>query len=96
MGGAAVLSGATAESPVLGAVVIVFGVLGLVLGVWFFTGASWGWMLGVIVYVLSVPLGMVEALSGGQEMIGGAVRAVVGLVIIYYLTRPHLRAFFRK
>ena len=42
------------------------------------------------------PGGIVEIISGGQETIGGVVRVVVGLIVIYYLTRPHVKVFFGK
>jgi uncharacterized membrane protein (DUF2068 family) len=96
LGGGLVLSGATSVSPLFGTVVVVFGVLGPILGVGFFIGASWAWVLGLVVYVLSIPLGIAEVLSTGQAIVGGVIRLVVGLVIIYYLTRPRVKAFFRK
>ncbi len=56
LGGAQALSAASTESLVLGAVVVVFGILGLALGVGFLGGRRWAWTIGVIVYILSLPL----------------------------------------
>ncbi len=50
----------------------------------------------VLTYVLSLPLGVWEITLGGTGSFGGAVRVVVGLLILYYLTRPHVKAFFGK
>ena len=78
-------------------IVIIFGVLGLLLGAGFFTGAKWAWMADVIIYILSIGLGIAEILYGGQVgLIGGIVRTIAGIVIPIYLTRPKSKAFFSK
>jgi uncharacterized membrane protein (DUF2068 family) len=96
LGGFAAVSGFASEPLALGVVVVVFGVLGIVLGVGFLRGYPWAWKLGLIVYVLSLPLGAFEVTLGGSGSVGGVIRVVVGLAIIYYLMRPHVKAFFRK
>ena len=50
----------------------------------------------MLIYVLSLPLGAAEVILGGTGSFGGVVRVVVGLLILYYLTRPHVKAFFGK
>ncbi len=96
LGGFASVSGFASEPLALGVVVIVFGILGLALGVGFLRGYPWAWGLGLVVYVLSLPLGASEVTLGGSGSVGGVIRVVVGLAIIYYLMRPHVKAFFRK
>ena len=96
LGGAMVLSGSTPEPLWLGYVVIIFAVLGLALGYGFFQGRSWAWMAGLIIYILSVPLGVYEISLGGAGIIGGIIRVVVGLIVVYYLMRPQVKAFFGR
>jgi hypothetical protein len=94
LGAFAAISGA--EPFILGVVVLIFAALGLALGAGFLRGMGWAWSLGVLIYVLSLPLGAWEITLGGTGSFGGVVRVVVGLLIIYYLTRPHVKAFFGK
>jgi len=78
-------------------IVIIFGVLGLALGAGFHTGARWAWMAGIIIYIISIGLGVAEILYGGSVgLIGGIIRTIAGVVIPIYLTRPKPISFFGK
>ena len=82
---------------VLAIIVIIFGILGLTLGAGFFTGARWPWMAGIIIYVISIGLGISEIVYGGNVgFIGGIIRTIAGIVIPVYLTRPSPKSFFGK
>lgn len=96
VGGATALSGMAPEPPILGVIVIVFAIFGLLLGYGFLTGKGWAWTIGVLIYVLSIPLGLAEIALGGTGSFGGAVRVVIGILILYYLTRRHVKIFFGK
>ena len=96
-GGASVLAGTASGPFALAIVVIVFGILGLALGAGFFTGAKWAWMAGIIIYIISIGLGIAEILYGGNVgLIGGIIRTIAGIVIPVYLTRPGPKSFFGK
>ena len=96
-GGAMVLSGSASGPLALAYVVILFGILGLALGAGFFTGAKRAWMAGIIIYILSIGLGIAEVLYGGSVGgIGGVIRVIAGVVIPIYLTRKNPKAFFGK
>jgi hypothetical protein len=96
-GGASRLAGMGTGPIALAYVVIIFGILGLALGAGFFTGAKWAWMAGVMIYVISIGLGIAEIIYGGQVgLIGGIIRTIAGIVIPIYLTRPNPRGFFGK
>jgi hypothetical protein len=96
-GGASVLSGMATGPIALAYIVIVFGNLGLALGAGFFTGAKWAWMAGIIIYIVSIGLGIAEIVYGGQVgLIGGVIRTIAGIVIPIYLTRPKPKGFFGK
>ena len=63
----------------------------------FFTGAKWAWIAGIIIYVISIGLGIAEVLYGGSVGgVGGIIRVLAGLVIPIYLTRKGPKAFFGK
>jgi hypothetical protein len=96
-GGASRLAGMGTGPIALAYVVIVFGILGLALGAGFFTGAKWAWMAGIVIYIISIGLGIAEILYGGQVgLIGGIIRTIAGVVIPIYLTRPKPKSFFGK
>jgi hypothetical protein len=96
-GGGSVLAGMASGPFALAIIVIIFGILGLALGAGFFTGAKWAWMAGVIIYVISIGLGIAEIIYGGQVgLIGGIIRTVAGIVIPVYLTRPGPKSFFGR
>jgi hypothetical protein len=96
-GGASVLAGMASGPFSLAIIVIIFGILGLSLGTGFFTGAKWAWMAGIIIYIISIGLGIAEIIYGGPVgLIGGIIRTIAGIVIPIYLTRPKPKAFFGK
>jgi hypothetical protein len=79
---------------VIGGVVLFFSLIWLATGVGFLHGRGWSWTLGVIFSILSL-LGAIGALTIG--LITGGVGGVIfwGLML-YYLTRVHVKAFFGK
>jgi|SRR6267378_7549380 len=94
----------------LGTVVIAFGVLEIVYGVGFLDGKGWSWTLGMGVAVVSLAssIGAIElsATAGPAELYASAVilfipfiaiiPIITSSVTIFFLTRPHVKAFFGK
>jgi len=96
-GAASVFSGNATGPTWLAIVVVIFGILGLALGVGFYTGAHWAWMEGIVIYIISIVLGILEILYGGSVGgIGGIIRIIAGTVIPLYLTRAGPRSFFGR
>src|SRR6266480_4324566 len=68
-------------------IVVIFGILGLALGAGFFTGAKWAWMAGIIIYIISIGLGIAEILYGGNVgLIGGIIRTIAEIVLFAVLS----------
>src|SRR5438132_8806940 len=96
-GAASIFSGNATGPTWLAIVVVFFGILGLSLGVGFYTGTRWAWMGGIVIYIVSILLGILEILYGGTVGgIGGVIRMVAGIVIPLYLTRAGPKSFFGK
>jgi len=96
-GTASAFSGNATGPTWLAIVVTIFGILGLTLGVGFYTGARWAWMGGIVIYIVSILLGILEILYGGTVGgVGGVIRIVAGIIIPLYLTRPGPKNFFGK
>jgi hypothetical protein len=96
-GAASVFSGNATGPTWLAIVVTIFGILGLALGVGFYTGSRWAWMGGIAIYIVSILLGILEIVYGGMiGGLGGVIRIVAGIVIPLYLTRAGPKLFFGK
>src|SRR5881296_148932 len=79
---------------VIGGVVLFFSIIWLATGVGFLHGRGWSWTLGVIFSILSL-LGAIGALTIGL-ITGGVGGLIFWGLILYYLTRTHVKAFFGK
>ena len=78
---------------IFGAVILILGLLYLIIGIGFFGGKSWARTLGMIVAVLSIIVDIPSLIFFGPSNILGLIFAII---ILYYLTRPHVKAFFGK
>jgi hypothetical protein len=96
--GAASVFSSNATGPTwLAIVVTIFGLLGLALGVGFYSGSRWAWMGGIVIYIVSIVLGILEIVYGGAVGgVGGVIRIVAGVVIPLYLARAGPKTFFGK
>lgn len=79
---------------IIGAMVLFFSVIWLATGVGFLHGRGWSWTLGMIFSVLSL-LGAIGALAIGL-ITGGVGGLVFWGLMLYYLTRTHVKAFFGR
>jgi len=79
---------------VVGGIVLFFSLVWFATGVGFLHGRGWSWTLGMIFSVLSL-IGAIGALTIG--LIAGGVGGLIfwGLML-YYLTRTHVKVFFGK
>src|SRR5437016_1058440 len=79
---------------IIGGVVLFFSVIWLATGVGFLHGRGWSWTLGMIFSILSL-LGAIGALTIGL-ITGGVGGLIFWGLMLYYLTRTHVKAFFGK
>jgi hypothetical protein len=77
----------------LGALALIFGILGFVLGIGFLGGKGWAWTLGIVVGILNIIVSIAQTAIGFSSSIIGIIFPII---IIYYLMRPHVKAFFGK
>ena len=77
----------------IGAIALILGILYLAVGVGFLGGKGWAWTLGMIVSIIGIVLDVVQIGFGAYSNVLGLI---IGIIIVYYLTRPHVKAFFGK
>jgi hypothetical protein len=77
----------------LGAIFLILGILYFAVGVGYFGGKGWAWTIGIIVTFISIIFDVVQIALGA---VSNAFGVIIGLLILYYLTRPHVKAFFGK
>ena len=94
VGGAILILNPDVITAILSAFAVIIGILYLAIGIGFFDGNGWAWTLGLIVSVLSIARNFVEIAEGA--VVFGIPGIVVAVVIIYYLTRPHVKMFFGR
>src|SRR5436309_8934778 len=75
----------------IGAIALILGILYLAVGVGFLGGKGWAWTLGIIVSIIGIVLDVVQIGFGAYSNVLGLI---IGIIIVYYLTRPHVKAFF--
>jgi hypothetical protein len=79
---------------VIGGIALFFSIIWLATGIGFLHGRGWAWTLGMIFSVLSL-LGTIGAFLIGL-VTGGIVGFIFWTLMLYYLTRNHVKAFFGK
>jgi hypothetical protein len=76
---------------VIAGVAAIIGLIYLLLGWGLWTGQGWAWTIMLILTILSL-IGSIIALIA----VVGIVPLIINILILYYLTRPHVKAFFGK
>lgn len=71
----------------------IVGVVSIVIGIGMWKGEPWGWWLAMVLYVLDV-IFFLFSLTAGISLLG-IIFLVIGLLLIYYLTRPEVKAWFK-
>jgi uncharacterized membrane protein (DUF2068 family) len=77
---------------IFGGVMIVLGLLYLFLAYGFWNGKGWAWIVGVILMIIGIVLGIAMLFISYSSI----VSILIDLLILYYLTRPNVKAFFGR
>ena len=74
---------------IMGAIIIIIGLIDFAIAYGYWSGKGWAWTLGMISAVLGILLGLIA-------LPGGIFRIMISCLVIYYLTRPHVKTFLGK
>lgn len=76
---------------VVAGIAAIVGIIYLLIAWGLWTGQGWAWTVTLIFTILSL-IGSIIALIA----VVGIVPLIINIIILYYLTRPHVKAFFGK
>jgi hypothetical protein len=77
---------------VVGVAAFILGILTLIEGWGMWSGREWAWIVGIILTILGL-LSSIAQLAGGSP--GSVLGIIIYAIILYYLTRPHIRTYFK-
>jgi hypothetical protein len=96
-------------SAAVGGVLLVIGIGYLVMSYGLLKGKGWAWtitiiliIIGVVIQIVSTSIGSVftaslhNASNATSGIVGSIIGIAINIVILYYLYRPHVRAYFGK
>jgi uncharacterized membrane protein HdeD (DUF308 family) len=89
----AIAVGIPALIVVVGILLIAIGIASLVMGYGLWKGRSWAWTITLILSGIGI---ISSAVSIAERQTGAIVNLVIYAIIIYYLYRPNVKAFFGK
>ena len=77
---------------VFGVIICIMGLVAIVVGWGFWTGKQWAWILGVIFEIVSIVVSAVGMVWSPTNV----VSVIIGVLILYYLFRPNVKAWFGR
>jgi uncharacterized membrane protein HdeD (DUF308 family) len=77
----------------IGIVLIALGIAYLVMAYGLWSGKGWAWTITLILSVIGIIVAIVSIAAGN---VGAILSIIIHAVVIYYLYRPNVKAFFGK
>jgi hypothetical protein len=77
----------------IGGILIAIGIFSFVVAYGLLKGKPWAWTLTVILSIISIVLNAISIATGN---IASIVSIIISGIILYYLYRPHVKAYFGK
>jgi hypothetical protein len=79
----------------IGGMLIAIAVASFIVGYGLLKGKRWAWTVAVVVTIISIIID-VFSIASVVNIVGGIISIIINGVILYYLYRPHVKAFFGK
>jgi hypothetical protein len=77
----------------VGAVLIILGIISFIVAWGLLKGKGWAWTVTLILSAISIIMGVISLVGGN---VGSIVNVIIAGIVIYYLYRPHVKAYFGK
>ena len=78
---------------ILGGILIIIGLAYFAVAYGLWNGRSWAWILTILISALGIVVGLVSIMIGTG---GSLLFIIVNVIIIYYLFKPDVKAYFGK
>jgi hypothetical protein len=82
-----------------GAISLAIGIAYLVMGYGLLKGRGWAWTISTIVLIIGIIIDLISlprVIAAGSNFSGDIVSIAISAFILYYLYRPHVKAYFGK
>jgi uncharacterized membrane protein (DUF2068 family) len=98
LGGIIAASGVTggALAPILGLLLLAYGVLALVLAYGFWTLRPWAWTLGIGLQAAGIVINILQFLNNSTQLVSAIVSIAISVVVIWYLYQINVKAAFGR
>jgi hypothetical protein len=77
----------------MGGIIFALAIFSFIVAYGLWNGKGWAWTLTVVLSIISIAL---NAISLAGANFGGIISMIISAVILYYLYRPHVKAYFGK
>jgi hypothetical protein len=77
-----------------GAVLVALAVVSFIVAYGLLKGRGWAWTVTLILSIISIVWNAITIATAAN--FGGIISIIISAVIIYYLYRPHVKAYFGK
>ena len=77
----------------IGGVIVALGIVSFIVAYGLMKGMGWSWTLTVVLSIIIIALNAISIATGN---FGGIISIIISGVILYYLYRPHVKAYFGK
>jgi len=83
---------------ILAGVLVALGIACIGIGVGLLKGKPWAWKIAVTLAFISIAINIISIVVHGSmsSIPGSIVGGIIDLVILYYLYRPYVKAYFGK
>jgi hypothetical protein len=78
---------------ILGGIFVIIGISYFVVAYGLWNGRRWAWILTVLISALGIVIGLASIIIGTG---GSILYIIVNAIIIYYLFKPDVKAYFGK
>jgi uncharacterized membrane protein len=78
----------------IGGILIAIGIVSFVVAYGLLKGKSWAWTLTLVLSIISIVVGAISIATTGN--IFNIISIIISGIILYYLYRPHVKAYFGK
>lgn len=77
-----------------GITLIVIAIVSFIVAYGLLKGMGWAWTVAIILSIISIVWNVVTLVTAGN--LGGIISIIISGIILYYLYRPHVKAYFGK